>query len=64
MVSFTNESFKPKTKAKLLAKGLLTQGLEFIYFSSLKYFEDFTNENSCLILAVLLNRILILTTFF
>lgn len=64
MVSFTNESFKPKTKVKLLAIDLLIQGLELIYFSNLKYFDNFTNENSCLILAVLLNRILILTTFF
>ena len=64
MVSFTNESFKSKTKVKLLAKDLLIQGLELIYFSNLKYFDNFTNENSCLILAVLLNRILILTTFF
>lgn len=64
MVSFTNESFKPKTKVKLLAKDLLIQGLELIYFSNLKYFDNFTNENSCLILAMLLNKILILTTFF
>lgn len=40
MVSFTNESFKPETKVKLLAKDLLIQGLELIYFSNLKYFDN------------------------